>query len=95
MASAQDGFALGPVSTIATNGVAHPEAPGKAGSAARGGSKGKEFADAWGICARNPPGRGWKAPALRQSSLIWNDQTSLLCPCAATFRPPAPSPESC
>ncbi|WP_312592679.1 hypothetical protein, partial [Stutzerimonas nitrititolerans] len=38
---------------------------------------------AWRYLPRNPSGRACFCATLRSSSLIWNDQTSLLAPCFA------------
>ena len=55
------------------------------GDEAKGGSLGEERNAAGAAFRGNPKGRGiiWDA-ARRCSSLVWNDQTALLAPCAAS-----------
>jgi len=58
-------------------------APGKARDAGNGRSLAKSRNAAWRHLPRNPKGRARFCAALRYSSFIWNDQTSLLMPCSA------------
>jgi len=64
-------------------------APGKARDAGNGGSLAKSRNAAWRHLPRNPQGRVVFCAMRRYSSLIWNDQTSLLVPCLAQRTAPA------
>jgi len=63
--------------------------PGKARDAGNGHSLAKFRNAAWRYLPRNPKGRTCFCAALRYSSFIWNDQTSLLMPCSAQKQAPA------
>jgi len=65
--------------------------PGKARDAGNGHSLAKSRNAAWRYLPRNPKGRACFCAALRYSSFIWNDQTSLLMPCSVQKQAPARS----
>jgi hypothetical protein len=64
-------------------------APGKAQGAGNGRSLAKPCNAAWRHLPRNPKGRACFCAVLRFSSLIWNNQTTLLVPCPAQKQAPA------
>jgi len=64
-------------------------APGKARDAGNGCSLAKSRNAAWCHLPRNPQGRACFCVLLRFSSLIWNNQTTLLVPCRAQKQAPA------
>jgi len=61
---------------------------GKARDAGNGRSLAKLRNAAWRHLPRNPSGRACFCAMRRFSSLIWNDQTSLLAPCFAQKQAP-------
>jgi hypothetical protein len=64
-------------------------APGKARDAGNGCSLAKSRNAAWHNLPRNPQGRACFCALLRFSSLIWNNQTTLLVPCPAQKQAPS------
>src|SRR5690554_7050075 len=60
--------------------------PCKARDAVNGHSLDRSHNAAWRHLTRNPEGRACFCAALRYSSFIWNNQTSLLLPCSAQNR---------
>ncbi|MDP3815251.1 hypothetical protein, partial [Pseudomonas sp.] len=64
-------------------------APGKARDAGNGCSLAKSRNAAWHNLPRNPQGRACFCALLRFSSLIWNNQTTLLVPGPAQKQAPS------
>jgi len=81
--------ALGSVDVSARAALLRQISPGKARDAGNGHSLAKSRNAAWRYLPRNPEGRACFFAALRYSSFIWNDQTSLLMPCSAKKQAPA------
>ncbi|WP_128576440.1 hypothetical protein [Pseudomonas sp. BAY1663] len=76
-------MALGSVDVSLRAALLRQMAPGKARDAGNGHSLAKSRNAAWRHLTRNPKGRACFCAMRRYSSLIWNDQTSLLVPCLA------------
>src|SRR5690606_14443817 len=83
------GQSLGSVAVSSPAALPRQIAPGKARDAGNGHSLAKSRNAAWRYLPRNPKGRACFCATLRSSSLIWNDQTSLLAPCFAQKQAPA------
>ncbi len=80
---------LGSVPVSSHSALLRQMAPGKARDAGNGRSLAKFRNAAWRHLPRNPSGRACFCAMRRFSSLIWNDQTSLLAPCLAQKQAPA------
>jgi glycine betaine/proline transport system substrate-binding protein len=81
--------ALGSVPVSSQAALLRQMSPGKARGAGNGCSLVKSRNAAWRHLPRNPKGRACFSAILRFSSLIWNNQTSLLVPCLAKKQAPA------
>src|SRR5690606_11756903 len=80
---------LGSVDVSARAALQRQISPGKARDAGNGHSLAKFRNAAWRYLPRNPQGRTCFCAALRYSSSIWNEQTSLLMPFSAIKPAPA------
>jgi hypothetical protein len=74
---------LGSVAVSSRAALPRQITPGKAQDAGNGRSLAKSCNTAWRNLPRNPTGRAGFYALLRFSSLIWNNQTTLLVPCRA------------
>jgi len=80
---------LGSVDVSSRTALLRQISPGKAQDAGNGCSLAKSCNTAWCNLPRNPKGRACFCARLRFSSLIWNNQTTLLVPCHAQKQAPA------